>query len=255
MTARLAAINHPSATKYANILNAIKPDQVKPEGASAPLRPVTRNTAQGVQNYDFQTGKWTYEVDENGKRVMPWAQPLQPSYTLPSNVVTTEGDVPIFNSKTGRWEVSGLKRPESGDGPSKRDQDLAATDAKFSFTALLDDAGKMKDPPGWKDRLATKFDWSNVAASPSGQTYMKSVRNLIRSWAIIVEGKRMSDADAIANDQLKSFRFGDSAEADAMTKARLESMAQAIKDKIGASGGAARPAEFKMPDGTVWRRP
>lgn len=250
--ARAAELGGENMGTTPNFLESLKPDIPDP---AKPEKPDTINTASGVLQWNPQTRKYEPMV-LNGKPVMPWAQPLQPSFTVPQGLVTPAGNAPVLNTKTGQWEDSGLVKADSGTGPTRRDQDLAARDAKFSFTSLLDANGKMKDPPGWKDRLATKFDWANAAASPQGQTYMKNVRNLIRSWAIIVEGKRMSDADAIANDQLKSFRFGDSAEADAMTKQRLESMAQAIKDKIGAQGASAGAAkEFKLPDGTVFRRP
>lgn len=93
----------------------------------------------------------------------------------------------------------------------------------------------MKDPPSYLDRVATQSDWTNWAASGEGQVYMSNTRKLIRAWVVLIEGKRMSDADARVNEMMRSFRPGDDELADEDKKATLKDMAESIR-ALGETG-------------------
>ncbi len=122
---------------------------------------------------------------------------------------------------------------------------LAYDDAERSILELRGDDGKIKDPPGNFDRFATRTEWLNWAATRDGQAYMNNVRKLIRSWVVLVEGKRMSDADARVNELQRSFSVGDKSLVVEGKKQTLESMAESIK-KIGRPGAdGAVPAKGK----------
>ena len=127
-------------------------------------------------------------------------------------------------------------------GATKQDQDLASRQAERSYKALLVPSvgGEevMQPPPSGWDRATSKMDITNWMATDKGSAYMTNVRNLIRSWVVVVEGKRMSDADAAANEVLKSFRFGSGPLADQQAADRLQGMALDIraKGKLGGSG-------------------
>lgn len=226
--------------------NRVERLDVPEKAAAAPSRV---NTAQGIQEWNPQTGKYEWVLDENERKVMPFAQPVQPSFSVPAGLTGPNGRPLVFNNKTGRMEEAPEGTDRSVGGASQSERALAAGEAERSFRQIVGPDGKLLQPPNWLDRAATQRDFTNAFASKEGQAYMTNVRNLIRSWAIVVEGKRMSDADARANEMLKSFRFGAGAEADEDTKRRLEGMAADIRDTTGGrvpgSGGrGGAPAGF-----------
>lgn len=117
---------------------------------------------------------------------------------------------------------------------------LAYDDAQLSIGAIGDGKGGIRNPPGNWDRVMTKSEWTNVLASQGGQHYLNNVKKLIRSWVVLIEGKRMSDADARVNELQRSFAIGDKSIVVEGKKQTLLSMAASIA-KLKTDGGITRP--------------
>lgn len=266
-SARAAIMGPESLGTVPNFLNSIKPDQVKP---AAPEKPDTINTKSGVMIWDAEKRKYVPMLDDKGQPIMPWSQPLQPFPAQTTPYIGPNGRPMTFEPRARSW----VEAPEGVTVPDKSKVDvkvingertLSYDDAANSIAALRDSNGKLKPPPSSFDRVATKSDWTNWMASDNGQNYMVNVRKLIRSWVVLIEGKRMSDADAAVNEAMRSFRPGEGAATVSGKMQTLESMARSIEnlksqgkitlpdpDAAPASGGTK---EFRLPDGTVFRRP
>lgn len=149
-------------------------------------------------------------------------------YALPTSEAGDSKN-PIRPRETG-VEVA---TPEKGDPQTIRlvenERSLAYNDAVQSWEGLVDAQGKIKDPPGHLDRLFTRSEKTNALATPEGQAYMNNVRKLIRSWVVLVEGKRMSDADARVNELQRSFSFGDKSLVVEGKKQTLQNMKASIE--------------------------
>lgn len=149
-------------------------------------------------------------------------------YALPTSE-TGDSKAPIRPRETG-VEVAA---PARGDPQTIRlvenERSLAYNDAVQSWEGLVDAQGKIKDPPGHLDRLFTRSEKTNALATPEGQAYMNNVRKLIRSWVVLVEGKRMSDADARVNELQRSFSFGDKSLVVEGKKQTLQNMKASIE--------------------------
>lgn len=179
-------------------------------------------------------------------------------YALPSE---ESGDTkgPIKPRETG-VEVP---TPPKGDPQTiklvNNERTLAYDDAVNSWTGLVDEQGDIKDPPGNFDRLATRTEWLNWAATGDGQEYMNNVRKLIRSWVVLVEGKRMSDADARVNELQRSFSFGDKSLVVEGKKQTLASMKRSI-EALKTQGALVQPVPgeqapvFTLPGGRTFPR-
>lgn len=71
------------AAHFSGIVNSLQPDR-----PAAPPTPHTRNTAQGVENYNPATGQWEPAFDAQGKRIMPWDS-TPPTERRPQRQLTT----------------------------------------------------------------------------------------------------------------------------------------------------------------------
>lgn len=226
--AGLTAIGHPQAKDFGAILDDLQTKTTQP-------------LALQRQDNVLIDGKphivWTDADGRIVRRERQYVAPKETTERQPIIHTFEEGgkNVEKISHDQGRtWQVLGNTKATSGDiRVSDPDKMLAVRDAESSMKALADpkDATKLRDPPGWFNRVATKSEWTNWAATGSGQSYMNNVRRLVRSWVVTVEGKRMSDADARVNEMLRSFRFGAGKEADEDTKRTLQQMAAAVKER------------------------
>lgn len=178
-------------------------------------------TADGVLYAEQPDGTWVPQTTKT-----PAAQRKQLV-----QIPRADGTVDFRWLKEGE-AVSG-QRPIPAGQTTAEEKKLASDDAVRSIGVLMGPDKKMLPPPSNLDRLATKSDWSNWMASDYGQNYMTNVRKLIRSWAILIEGKRMSDADATVNEALRSFRPFEGAATIEGKKQTLEGMARSIQEHIG----------------------
>ena len=223
------------------------------------------------QLLDASTGE---DLRAMGARLEPMPPMAAPNQILPT--VNPDG-TPGYVAASGRGgevrttPLPGVERPVPGAQSRQQvqiintERSLAYRDAQNSIEALLDANGQMKDPPSNLDRIATQREWTNFVASGSGQAYMSNVRKLIRSWVVLIEGKRMSDADARVNELQRSFSFGDRPEVIESKKRTLLSMAQAIRDlgeqgvELPVPGGEPAAPEggktFTLPNGKTFRVP
>lgn len=176
-------------------------------------------------------------------------------YALPSE---ESGDVrgPVKPRETG-VEVP---VPDKGDPMTikviNNERTLAYDDAQLSIGAIGDGKGGIKNPPGNWDRAMTKSEWTNALATEDGQHYLNNVKKLIRSWVVLIEGKRMSDADARVNELQRSFAVGDKSVVVEGKKQTLLSMAKSIKE-LKRTGGIVQPVPGETPTETreaMWNR-
>lgn len=221
-----------------------------------PLSPSTRNTAQGVQNWNPDARKWEFEIDETGSRVMPWAQPIQPGFTTPAGVVGPGGRPMVLNTKTGQFvEAPEGTARQTGSPITPMERNLAASDARLSIATLMGPDGKMKPPPNSLDRVATRSDWTNWMASDYGQSYMNNVRKLIRAWAVVIEGKRFSDKDQEFQEAQRSFRPFEGTLTLEGKQLTIENMARDLQGAIRAPGSGGRSGGAGRPSGSIPPRP
>lgn len=191
------------------------------------------------QLLDASTGT---DLREQGARLEPMPQQAPPNQYLPT--VTPEG-TPTYTAVPGRGtgapvETGLVRSVPGGQSPQEikvinNERTLAFDDAQLSIQGLIGANGQMKEPPSSWDRFATQSDWLNWTASDDGQNYMGNTRKLIRSWVVLIEGKRMSDADARANEMMRSFRPGDKSLTIDGKQQTLESMAASIR-ALGRTG-------------------
>lgn len=188
-------------------------------------------------------------VSGDGRLIRSEEQFIRPNDPPPQNLVATQNPDGTITYKAVPTRVApgqpvqstdtGLELPNPKNPQEIRvintERSLAYRDAERSIASMMNADGTMKDPPNYLDRVATKSDWTNWAASGEGQVYMSNTRKLIRAWVVLIEGKRMSDADARVNEMMRSFRPGDDELADEDKKATLKDMAASIQ-ALGQSG-------------------
>jgi hypothetical protein len=185
------------------------------------------------QLLDAATGE---DLREPGNTLAPMPpNPPTGSFGTEPSLIGPNGRPMVMNRQTGRMEEApeGVARAGTQSAQEIKvidnERSLAYNDAQLSMSGLMGADGKMKEPPSNFDRAATRSEWTNALASNEGQAYMNNVRKLIRSWVVLIEGKRMSDADARVNELQRSFAFGDGPDVIASKKATLESMAESIR--------------------------
>lgn len=216
-------------------------------------QPLAMRTVSNV----LRDGKvYTDILDGMGRLIRSEEQFVRPNEPPPQNVVASENPDGTVTYKTLPTRVepgqpirptdTGLRVPTPGRATPQEikvvnnERQLAYDDAKLSIQNLTNADGSMKDPPSSWDRVMTRSDWTNFMASDEGQSFMNDTRKLIRSWVVLIEGKRMSDADARVNEMMRSFRPGDKAITVDGKKQTLQSMAQSIRS-LGQAGGITTP--------------
>jgi len=230
-----------SAAQTVNAANVLAPSDFQPRAA-------VRRTFLNEEDGNHYEEMW----DPTTQRPVPGTRNRIPKPNIPvqfkeevssdglSRLVAVggavSGDDPnpdLFTRRTG------IQAPTGGGGAAELrlingERSLAYDDAQLSMQNLMD-GNVMREPPGNFDRLATQTEWLNWAASGKGQVYVNNVNKLIRAWVVLIEGKRMSDADARVNALQRGFRFGDKEVTDQGKKITLQSMARSIT-ALGAGG-------------------
>jgi hypothetical protein len=239
-SAARAAILGPEAMGTApNMLQALEP----PRPVAAQPRAISRQ--ENVLGDDGKPYIVYSDADGNEiRRVPQFVKPDKPDKPEPARkqlVQIPKADGTIEYRWLSEGETAlGEKAPPKDIKVINTERSLAYDDAQLSIRELTNEKGDVKPPPSSWDRWATKSDWTNWASTGEGQAYMNNTRKLIRAWVVLIEGKRMSDADAAVNEAMRSFRPGDKGAVVAGKQRTLKSMAESI-GRLGGKKGVLLP--------------